>query len=164
MSNLCIIPSPTTDIHNFFERKNRIWVASSGGFDPLHAGHIRMLNQAKTMGDIHITIINNDNWLRKKKGINCMPENERAEIILSLYSVDGVVLTDHPKDPTDMSVSQALRFLRPNVFVNGGDRKTHNTPEDDVCQELGIHMEFNVGFGGKVQSSSWIITRTKQEQ
>lgn len=157
MGNVCIIPTPVGVVQNFSERRDRIWVASSGGFDPLHKGHIRMFEAAKSLGDIHIVIVNNDNWLCKKKGSNFMPEHERLEIILALRSVDGVVLTQHPKDPHDMSVSNELQFLRPNIFVNGGDRKDHNTPETQVCNQLGIQMEFNVGVGGKVQSSSWLL-------
>lgn len=123
----------------------------------MHIGHIRMFEAAKKLGDIHIVIINNDNWLCKKKGANFIPQQERLEIVLALRSVDGVVLTDHPKNPTDMSVSNELRFLYPDIFVNGGDRKNYNTPETDVCNELNIHMEFNIGVGGKVQSSSWLL-------
>lgn len=157
MGNVCIIPTPTGDVQNFSERRNRIWVVSSGGFDPMHIGHIRMFEHAKKLGDTHIVIVNNDNWLCKKKGANFMPQQERIEIILALRSVDGVVLTAHPHNPHDMSVSNELRFLNPDIFVNGGDRKDHNTPETQVCNDLGISMEFNVGVGGKVQSSSWLL-------
>lgn len=157
MGNVCIIPTHTRAIQNFSERRDRVWVASSGGFDPLHIGHIRMFEAAKKLGDIHIVVVNNDNWLCKKKGANFIPQQERLEIVLALRSVDGVVLTAHPKNPNDMSVSNELRFLHPDIFVNGGDRKDHNTPETQVCNELGIKMEFNVGVGGKVQSSSWLL-------
>ena len=161
MGNVCLIPTPTGVVQNFSKRKGRIWVASSGGFDPIHIGHIRMFEQAKQFGDVHIVIVNNDNWLCKKKGDNFMPQQERVEIILSLRSVDGVVLTQHSKDPSDMSVSNELRFLTPDIFVNGGDRKSNNTPENQVCEELGIQMKFNVGVGGKVQSSSWLLNKAQ---
>lgn len=138
-------------------------VAVSGGFDPLHIGHVRMFQNAKSLGDRLIVIVNNDNWLKKKKGYAFMPEAERKEIIESIKGVDEVVLTTHPKDPKDMSVSEDLRRIRPDIFANGGDRKPHNTPEDIVCKELGIDMVFNVGHGGKVQSSSWMIEKAAEK-
>lgn len=138
-------------------------VAVSGGFDPLHIGHVRMFQNAKSLGDRLVVIVNNDNWLKKKKGYAFMPEAERKEIIESIKGVDEVVLTTHPKDPKDMSVSEDLRRIHPDIFANGGDRKPHNTPEDIVCKELGIEMVFNVGHGGKVQSSSWMIKKAAEE-
>ena len=86
-----------------------------------------------------------------------MPQEERKEVIEALKSVDRVVFTRHPEHPKDMSVAEALRRIKPDIFANGGDRKTHNTPEDAACRELGITMAFNAGRGGKVQSSSWLL-------
>lgn len=129
----------------------------------MHIGHVRMFQNAKSLGDRLVVIVNNDNWLKKKKGYAFMPEAERKEIIESIKGVDEVVLTTHPKDPKDMSVSEDLRRIHPDIFANGGDRKPHNTPEDIVCKELGIEMVFNVGHGGKVQSSSWMIKKAAEE-
>ena len=70
--------------------------------------------------------------------------------------VDRVVITKHPQDPADMSVYQELSELRPHIFANGGDRKEDNIPEVALCNEIGCKMVFNVGRGGKVQSSSWL--------
>ena len=95
----------------------------------------------------------------KKKGFVFMPEKERAEILRALRAVDQVVLTSHKKNPTDMSVCDGLKRLRPDIFANGGDRKLDNIPEVVLCKELGIKMIFNVGRGGKVQSSSWLTKR-----
>lgn len=135
-----------------------ITVAVSGGFDPLHIGHVRMMEAAKALGDRLVVIINNDNWLKQKKGFAFMPQDERVELIRALACVDDVVLTGHSVDCAgDMSVADALRLLRPNIFANGGDRFSDNTPEHLVCTELGIEMVFNVGAGGKIQSSSWLI-------
>lgn len=132
-------------------------VAVSGGFDPLHIGHVRMFAAAKKLGDRLVVIVNNDNWLRKKKGFVFMPEHERVELIKQLAVVDDVVLTEHlPNDP-DTSVCRALIDLNPTIFANGGDRGADNVPEYTLCTERGIKMEFNVGEGGKVQSSSWMI-------
>jgi mannose-6-phosphate isomerase-like protein (cupin superfamily)/glycerol-3-phosphate cytidylyltransferase-like family protein len=115
------------------------------------------MREAKALGDKLVVIINNDNWLRLKKGFVFMPQKERAEIIRSLPFVDRVVFTDHKKKDSDMSVTRMLRKLKPTIFANGGDRTKTTTPEDSVCEELNIKRAYNVGFGGKVQSSSWMI-------
>ena len=140
-------------------KKSERWVAVSGGFDPLHIGHVRMFKAARSLGDKLVVIINNDNWLRKKKGFVFMPQRERAEIIKAFPFVDRVVFTDHVKDDEDMSVVRALTKLKPAIFANGGDRKPSGDPVPEValCKKLGIRMIYNVGAGGKVQSSSWMI-------
>ena len=140
-------------------KKDTIVVAVSGGFDPIHIGHIRLFREAKKLGDKLIVILNNDNWLRNKKKQIFMPEEERRELIAALAGVDQVVLTEHPADPEDMSVCAELKKLRPHVFANGGDRHEHNIPEFAVCEEIGCKMVFNVGQGGKVQSSSWLLKK-----
>ena len=132
-------------------------VAVSGGFDPLHIGHVRMFQEAKALGDELVVIVNNDHWLRKKKGKAFMPEQERKEIIEAIGCVDRVVLTQHPENPEDMSVCDALREIRPQIFANGGDRTQKNIPEIPVCEEIGCEMIFHIGHGGKVQSSSWLL-------
>lgn len=132
-------------------------VAVSGGFDPVHIGHVRMFEAAKKLGDHLVVILNNDNWLKKKKGYVFMDECERMEIIKGFRAVDEVVLSFHKIDPTDMSVCDELRTLKPHIFANGGDRVRHNVPEVSVCKEMGTKMVFSVGLGGKIQSSSWLV-------
>src|SRR6187397_2429296 len=117
-----------------------IIVAVSGGFDPIHPGHIRLFKEAKALGDKLIVILNNDNWLRKKKKFNFMSEKERKEVITAIKYVDDVVISKHRHDPEDMSVTEELRRVRPNIFANGGDRTKKNVPEDSVCKRLGIKM------------------------
>jgi len=136
-------------------------VAVSGGFDPIHVGHVRMFNEAKKLGDKLVVILNNDNWLKKKKGFVFMSQKERKEIIRGLRSVDDVVLTGHEKNSKDMSVCKELRKLRPDIFVNGGDRKPDGdpVPEVAVCNNAGIKMVYNIGKGGKMQSSSWLLKK-----
>ncbi len=144
-------------------------VIISGGFDPLHVGHVRMIQSAKFMGNYLIVIMNNDVWLKQKKGYVFMPENERSEIILAILGEQGYVIsTSHQKDFTDRSVCHELKEIRslyPNtniIFANGGDRLADNVPEAKVCKELGIEMVFNVG-GEKIQSSSNLVQKQKEK-
>lgn len=135
------------------------WVAVSGGFDPIHIGHVRMFKAARALGDKLVVIVNNDNWLRNKKGFVFMAQKERAELIRTLPFVDKVVLTDHKKNDPDISVVRVLEKIKPAIFANGGDRKPDGDPIPEValCKKLGIKVVYNVGSGGKVQSSSWMI-------
>ena len=148
------------------QKKNSrpVWVAVSGGFDPVHIGHVRMFEEAKKLGDKLVVILNNDNWLVLKKGYSFMPEQERKELIEALRVVDKVVLTSHAKDAKDMSVADALRKIKPHIFANGGDRKSGNTPEGPVCVEIDCKMIFNIGRGGKIQSSSWLLAKHEENK
>lgn len=145
--------------------KKPIVVAVSGGFDPIHIGHVRLFQEAKKLGDELVVILNNDNWLADKKGKPFMPGVEREEIIQAIKGVDRVVLTDHAPGDPDRSVCRALRAIKPNIFANGGDRHPEGDPvlEVELCKELGIKMVYNVGEGGKVQSSSWLIAKATQK-
>jgi D-beta-D-heptose 7-phosphate kinase/D-beta-D-heptose 1-phosphate adenosyltransferase len=134
-----------------------IRVAVSGGFDPLHIGHVRYLQEAKALGDELIVIINNDNWLRAKKGKNFMNQEDRKEIIEALRCVDKVIITNHSVNDEDRSVCKALAEVKPDIFANGGDRFDDNIPEAIFCKENGIRTVFNVGQGGKVRSSSNLL-------
>ncbi|MEN9557744.1 MAG: hypothetical protein RL141_113 [Candidatus Parcubacteria bacterium] len=136
-------------------------IAVSGGFDPIHIGHVRLIREAAALGDELIVIVNNDNWLRKKKGTVFMPEAQRKEIIEGIKGVTAVVLTSHPEGCDDMSVCDALREIRPHVFANGGDRFSDNIPEAVLCRELQIETVFNIGREGKVQSSSWLTAHDR---
>lgn len=136
-------------------------VAVSGGFDPLHIGHVRMFKEAKKLGDELVVILNNDNWLTDKKGAPFMAEEERKEILEAITGVDRVVITNHSLGDPDRSVCRALEEIKPHIFVNGGDRKPDGdpVPEVDLCKELGIDLVYNIGTGGKIQSSSWLIAK-----
>jgi D-beta-D-heptose 7-phosphate kinase/D-beta-D-heptose 1-phosphate adenosyltransferase len=139
-------------------------VAVSGGFDPVHIGHVRMFNEAKKLGTKLIVILNNDNWLRKKKGQEFMSQKERKEIIESFRSVDEVYVTKHKPNPEDMSVCDALKKIRPDIFANGGDRHSDNVPEVAICKTINCKMVYNIGKGGKVQSSSWLLGRHNESK
>ena len=147
------------------KNKKKVVVAVSGGFDPIHIGHVRMFESAKQLGDRLVVILNNDNWLVLKKGRAFMTERERKEVIESIRFVDEVILTKHTLGTTDISICNELRELKPHIFANGGDRKPSGdpVPEVAVCRELGIKMLYNVGRGGKVQSSSWLLKGYKDK-
>lgn len=132
-------------------------VAVSGGFDPIHIGHVRYLKEAKKLGDRLVVIINNDNWLTTKKGKNFMNEQDRKEIIEAFDCVDEVVITKHNVDDPDRSVCKSLAEVMPDIFANGGDRFADDIPEFIFCNDNNIKMEFNVGHGGKVRSSSDLL-------
>src|SRR3989344_5928540 len=145
------------------KKRKEVIVAVSGGFDPVHIGHVRMFNEAKKLGDTLVIILNNDHWLHKKKGFVFMPEQERREILEALKPVDRVILTRHEKNPSDISICRELTALKPDIFANGGDRTRKNIPEVATCHSIGCSMIFNVGRGGKVQSSSQLVKRFIQK-
>ncbi len=138
-------------------------VAVSGGFDPIHIGHVRLFEKARKLGDTLTVILNNDNWLKKKKGYVFMHEQERKELIEALRHVDRVMLTSHKKNPKDMSIRAELKKLKPDIFANGGDRIHSNIPEVAVCDSIGCEMIFSVG-GGKIQSSSWLLAKHNKRE
>ncbi len=130
-------------------------IAVSGGFDPMHKGHVRMIREASKHGDV-VVILNSDDWLERKKGYKFMNFEERSYIA---GSIKGVILTSGVDDH-DGTVCEALRRIKPDFFANGGDRYDTNTPEMDVCKELGIEMLWNIG-GGKEQSSSSLVNSVR---
>lgn len=130
-----------------------VMVCVSGGFDPLHVGHLALLADAGRHGELTV-ILNSDAWLLRKKGFVFLPWEQRAAIISDLRYVAAVV----PVDDTDGTVCEALSRLKPAYFANGGDRKNDNTPEVALCEELGIAPLWNIG-GGKADSSSDIAKK-----
>ena len=129
----------------------------SGGFDPLHIGHLRMFQEAKKLGDYLIVILNSDEFLFKKKGFVFMSSNERKELIEGLSCVDEV-LDSIDKDQT---VSKTIEYICKDnhtyFFANGGDRTEPNRiPESETCKKNNVQMLFNIG-GEKIQSSSDLL-------
>jgi len=130
----------------------------SGGFDPIHSGHVRMIRDAALYGEELYVLVNSDEWLLRKKGYVSMCLNERMEIIRAIAGVDCVL----PAADEDGTVCESLRRIHSDypdahiVFCNGGDRGRENTPEMNVVRDCGGRMAFGVGGEDKRNSSSAI--------
>ena len=151
------------------ERSNqRPIYMTSGGFDPIHIGHIRCIQgtvQKASNPDIHpwqmkglvVVVVNADSFLVRKKRYAFMPLAERMEIVDAIEGVDFVVPWETDGDQT---VCGAIEILKPSYFTKGGDRFDASTiPEWDICQKINCEIITGVGAGGKVQSSSELIAR-----
>ena len=128
--------------------KNKIRVAVSGYFDPIHVGHLEYLRMAKELGDSLVVIVNNNYQCKLKKGKHFMDENDRVEIVKALRFVDEVFLSVDK----DRTVCKSLEEIKPDIFANGGDRATSEVPETSVCKKFNIKMVD--GLGDKIRSSS----------
>jgi len=138
-----------------------ITVVATGGFDPIHSGHIEYLKDASNCGTNLVVGVNSDAWLKRKKGRYFMTWEERAAIVGALTCVDKVISFDD-SDDTAINAIEKARALFPNdkiVFVNGGDRTKENIPEM-VCED--VDFEFGVGGENKANSSSWILKEWSQ--
>lgn len=132
----------------------------TGGFDPLHSGHISYFESAKNLGDRLVVGINSDDWLARKKGKSFMPWHERAAIVKAIGCVDEVIDFDDSDDSArDACLKVKFRYKNDAViFANGGDRTAKNIPEMDVP---GVAFAFGVGGTNKANSSSWILEEWK---
>jgi cytidyltransferase-like protein len=137
-------------------------VLITGGFDPIHSGHIAYIQAAKKLGDLLIVGVNSDEWLTRKKGAPFMPFAERSAILKNIIGVDFVI----DFDDNDGSAKHALWMVRQSypgnhiVFANGGDRTDKNIPEMDV-NDSNISFAFGIGGEDKKNSSSWILQEWK---
>lgn len=135
-------------------------VVVSGGFDPVHSGHIKLIKEARLLGDMLIVGINSDEWLARKKGRAFMPWQERLCILNNLSSVDEVYTFDD-EDGTACHLLQQVQAHYPDskiVFANGGDRTKENIPEMRIA---GVEFVFGIGGEDKANSSSWILQEWK---
>lgn len=128
-------------------------VCASGGFDPIHPGHISYLNEAKKLGDTLVVVVNGDQFLTVKKGQPFQDLDARCYIVDNLRSVDFVFPFRWERD---QSVCVALELLRPDIFANGGDQTGITIPEIDTCAKLGITTVFSVGDNKKWSSSNFL--------
>lgn len=134
--------------------KKTVVVAVSGYFNPLHVGHLEMIQKAKKLGDKLVAIINNDNQVALKGSVPFMLQADRLKIVAALREVDAVFLSIDK----DKTVCKSLAKLRPNIFANGGDRHSvGDVPEFPICQKYGIKMVD--GLGKKIRASSEMIKR-----
>ncbi len=135
-------------------------VLITGGFDPIHSGHIEYINAARKLGDVLFVGLNSDDWLTHKKGKPFMNWHERHIILSNIRNVHGVFAFDD-SDNTAIDAIRTVRETNPDatiIFANGGDRTKENIPE----MECGIDdVEFVFGVGGedKKNSSSWILKK-----
>ena len=137
-------------------------VLVTGGFDPLHSGHIAYFRAAKQLGNLLVVGVNSDAWLIRKKGRAFMPWDERMTIVKNIKDVDSVL----EFNDDDGSAKQAIKLARQTwpdhkiVFANGGDRTDANIPEMEF-QDANLEFEFGVGGFNKANSSSWILEEWK---
>jgi cytidyltransferase-like protein len=138
-------------------------VVVTGGFDPLHSGHIQYIREAKTLGDKLIVGVNSDQWLTRKKGQPFMTLDERRIIVGSLKDVDATMIFDD-SDGTAIKLLEELKTGYPYaeiIFANGGDRTAMNIPEMVVKN---VTFKFGVGGESKQNSSSWILQDYKNQK
>ena len=147
------------ELKRFSDGKGFHLIATSGGFDPMHVGHLRCIQETAGIArkwSPHartVVIVNGDGFLMRKKNYAFMPLAERLEIIAGVEGVDFVVSWDDG----GQTVTDALDILRPEIFTKGGDRDSaQNVPEFDLCDKIGCKVLFGVG-GGKIQSSSDLV-------
>jgi D-beta-D-heptose 7-phosphate kinase/D-beta-D-heptose 1-phosphate adenosyltransferase len=137
-------------------------VLVTGGFDPIHSGHIEYFKAAKKLGDLLVVGVNSDSWLKRKKGTPFMPITERTSIVQNLAMVDKCILFNDD-DGSAKEAIRNVRMLYPNdkiIFANGGDRTKENIPEMNI-QDKNLEFLFGVGGENKMNSSSWILQEWK---
>lgn len=129
-------------------------VMASGGFDPLHVGHIRYLKAAKKLGDCLVVVLNGDSFLMRKKGYIFMPLEQRKELIESLRFVDVAM----PFESDRNSVAEMIEEIRPNIFAKAGDRSASTLPSDEIeaCAHVGCKIVDNLDYSFNNHSSSLV--------
>ena len=143
--------------NSFTDKAEEKTIMVSGGFDPIHSGHVKMILDAAKIGSV-IVVANSDDWLKRKKGYSFMNWEERKEILQSIQGVKEVVSVDDSDD----TVCEAINRVMPDIFANGGDRTSKNTPERSLCEKLKIEVLWGVG-GDKIQSSSDLVSNAKSK-
>ena len=138
----------------FFEKVSLV----TGGFDPIHSGHISYFKRAKDLSNYLVVGINTEEWLTRKKGQYFQSWKERAEIIRHLDMVDAVISWNDEDDSACGAIAKCLEIAQTVVFANGGDRGKGNTPEIDKYDDHpNVQFAWGVGGDDKMNSSSWIL-------
>jgi len=146
-------------------------IITSGFFNPVHIGHVNLFKEARSLGDFLVVIVNNDEQVKLKGSASFMPEHERIALIESIKHVDAVFLSvDKFADKDGVPIPESLKTVSKMYpgelfFAKGGDRNYDNIPEIErkVCDEFNIRVVSNIG-GSKIQSSSWLINKVKQNE
>ena len=135
----------------------------SGGFDPIHSGHIKLINDANKYGDV-IVLLNSDEWLRNKKGKEFLSFDERKIIMQNIKGVINVIEFDDSDKTCIDGIKKAKSLYKNNIikFANGGDRNNETTPEKEFCDKNDIETLFGIGGNDKSNSSSWILKKWKE--
>ena len=138
----------------------------SGGFDPIHSGHIKLINEANKYGDV-VVLLNSDQWLRNKKGKEFLPFAERKIIMQNLKGVLDVIEFDDSDRTCVDGIKKAKSIYKDSIikFANGGDRNDNTTPgaEQEFCNKNDIETLFGIGGDNKSNSSSWILKKWKEK-
>ena len=139
----------------FYEKVSLV----TGGFDPIHSGHISYFSRAKDFSDFLVVGLNTEEWLTKKKGQYFQSWVERAEIIRHLRMVDAVItVPDDDQGSACGAIAKCLEISDKVIFCNGGDRGKSNTPETDrYGDDPRVEFKFAIGGEAKMNSSSWIL-------
>ena len=140
-------------------------VLITGGFDPLHSGHISYIRAARALGDVLIVGVNSDAWLERKKGKAFLPSEERMAIMGELRSIDVLISFDDSDGTAVDAIKRVLEIYPKDevIFANGGDRTLDNIPEMSVESDR-LTFVFGVGGEDKKNSSSWILAKYKEEK
>ena len=142
-------------MENNFQKKI---ILVTGGFDPLHKGHISYFKEAKKKCNFLVVGLNSDKWLIRKKNINFLPIEERLAIVSNLKFVDKVIVFNDDDNSAIDAIKKCLNFSEEVIFANGGDRVKKNIPEYLYYKNIkNVYFQFNIGGSEKVNSSSWIL-------
>ena len=135
----------------------------SGGFDPIHSGHIKLINEANKHGDV-VVLLNSDEWLINKKGKEFLPIHERKIIMNNIKGVIDVIEFDDSDKTCIDGIKKAKSLYKNSIikFANGGDRNNETTPEKEFCDKNDIDTLFGIGGNNKSNSSSWILKKWKE--
>ena len=136
----------------------------SGGFDPVHSGHIKLIQDAGSYGDV-VVLLNSDEWLKNKKGKEFLPFEERKLIMLAIKKVvDVIEFNDSDKTCLDGINKAIKKYNKKKIkFANGGDRNNKTTPELEFCNKNNIEMLWGIGGNNKTNSSSWILKKWQEK-
>lgn len=138
-------------------------VLVSGGFDPIHSGHIKLIKEASEHGRV-VILLNSDQWLRNKKGMEFLPFKEREIIMSALKNVIDVISCGNIDETCIDGIKIAIdKYKNSRIkFANGGDRDNKTTPESIFCNKNNVELLWGIGGNNKSNSSSWILKKWKE--